>query len=105
MVLARQLPFSLTLSKDMVTVERSSTARQLGIKQNNEKREPVPTKDIHRKQREQNHMVGKHFSVTYHNHTEDRRPTSINANTQNNKEHLKVRCDLIFTSVYNQPFL
>lgn len=90
LVLAYHPLFSLTLSKDMVTAEKSSSAWQLRIKKNNEKRGPVPTKYIENKEN-QNHMVGKYFSITYHNHTEGRRPTRINAKTQKKKEHLKLR--------------
>ena len=46
LVLAHKPLLSLTLRKDAVTAERSSSAWQPGIMKNNEKRGPVPTKDI-----------------------------------------------------------
>lgn len=104
LVLVHKPLLSSTLSKDTVTAERSSSAWQLGIMKNNEKRGLVPTMDIENKDN-QNHMVGKYFSVTYHNHAEVRRPMHINVNTGKNEEHLKIRWDLTFTSVYNQSFL
>jgi len=73
----------------MVTAERSSSAWQIGIMKNNEKRGVVPIKDTENKEN-QNHMVGKCFSVTC-NHAEGSKLTRTNANTRKNEEQLNIR--------------
>lgn len=73
-----------------MTAERSSSAWQVGIVKNNEKRGKVTTKAIENKQNQNHrtyHTAGNYFSVTHHNHTEDRTSTLKNVNTQKNEEH------------------